>query len=663
MRPLKYILFFCLFLSAIYSNSQNINSVIKAGKNAFDNGNYYGAAKSFKLALKNDKSQHIAYLCAESCRLNHDYPCAIKWYRYVIASDMKKYPLAVFWLADVYKSSGDYQKAQYNYNKFLRHIEKNGLFVEEYYKIKAEYEVIACEKAFYNKLNPVGFDILHLDSAVNSVYSDFGVTDINDSILLYGSLRPADSVNFYARLYLSNKTKGQYSKNKLFEDITISDTLHITNPFFSNKQQALYFCLSPSNTNKIESKIYMSKLIDGKWQKPEQLSEKINKQGFITTQPSVARIGNKEYLMFVSNRSGGIGKLDIWYCEILQEQEFGEVLNLGSNLNKYDKSERFYIKQTSVINSIDNDITPFYNYHDSTLYFSSQWHQSLGGYDIFKVKGDFENWGKVENMGYPVNTNDNELYFYINSKGKNAYFVSNRTGSFTYNNDRCCNDIYTFEIPEYINEEEETARKINILEKEIKLLVPLTLYFHNDEPNPKTRDTLTSLSYEQTYFDYINMVDEYKTEYSRKAKKSQKDSYKETIQSFFNDEVKKGYNDLVKFSLLMEELLKNGDNIEITIKGFASPLHASDYNVNLSKRRISSLINYFYEYDNGVFVPYLEGNSTKGNKLIIKKEAYGEDTAAKNISDDLSDLSSSVYSPKAAYERKIKVIAISFRKK
>ena len=284
----------------------------------------------------------------------------------------------------------------------------------------------------------------------------------------------------------------------------------------------------------------------------------------------------------------------------------------------------------------------------------------MGGFDVFKVKGDFKTWGKTENMGYPLNTNDNELYFYINSKGRNAYFASNREDAFSFNNDRCCNDIYTYDIPEYVNEEEEKQRIIKVMENDIKLLVPLTLYFHNDEPNPKTRDTTTSFNYNQTYFKYIDMLEEYKTEYSKNAKKSKKEEYVDRIDAFFNDEVISGFKDLKEFSLLMEKILASGEDIEITIKGYASPLHASDYNVNLSRRRINSLINYYYEYNNGMFLPYINNTAPTRNRLTFKEEAYGEDTAAKEISDDLSDLINSVYSPSAAYERKIKVIAISF---
>ena len=95
--------------------------------------------------------------------------------------------------------------------------------------------------------------------------------------------------------------------------------------------------------------------------------------------------------------------------------------------------------------------------------------------------------------------------------------------------------------------------------------------------------------------------------------------------------------------------------VEITIKGFASPLNDSFYNDNLSKRRIMSLDNYLKQYDNGNLNKYI-----KNGQLIIKHEAYGESEASTNISDNLNDLRNSVYSPAAALERKIKIIAVKF---
>jgi len=104
---------------------------------------------------------------------------------------------------------------------------------------------------------------------------------------------------------------------------------------------------------------------------------------------------------------------------------------------------------------------------------------------------------------------------------------------------------------------------------------------------------------------------------------------------------------------LMEDVLKRGETIKITMKGFCSPLASTDYNVNLAKRRISSLQNYFNQYKGAMFVPYVESG-----KLIYYEENVGELPASKQ-SDNYYDTRNSIYNPGAAAERKIQIIAIS----
>jgi len=94
------------------------------------------------------------------------------------------------------------------------------------------------------------------------------------------------------------------------------------------------------------------------------------------------------------------------------------------------------------------------------------------------------------------------------------------------------------------------------------------------------------------------------------------------------------------------------------LKGYTSPLNTAEYNLNLAKRRISSLLNYFMEYDNGAFKPFIEKKTLKFELI-----AYGKTLADKNVSDDPNDARNSVYNPSAGMERKIQIIAVSVNDK
>jgi len=255
-------------------------------------------------------------------------------------------------------------------------------------------------------------------------------------------------------------------------------------------------------------------------------------------------------------------------------------------------------------------------------------------------------------MGLPINTPCNDLYFYRDKKNEYAMLTSNRVGSYYKKSPTCCNDIYVVEYPKK-QAPKDTVPYKNL--EELNRYLPVTLYFHNDEPVPKSLDTTTKLNYMTTYDDYIKLIDKYKVEYSKgldadKAPKARKD-----IENFFSDYVDKGVSDLEIFTKLLLEELKKGFQIELTIKGFASPLAKTDYNVHLTKRRISSLINYLREYNGGEFQPYLNGTAANGGKLFFVKIPFGEYTAASEVSDDYYDQKNSVYNRKAALERKIEI--------
>ena len=120
--------------------------------------------------------------------------------------------------------------------------------------------------------------------------------------------------------------------------------------------------------------------------------------------------------------------------------------------------------------------------------------------------------------------------------------------------------------------------------------------------------------------------------------------------------MEEGFDKLKEFNYILIKLLREGYEIELTVKGFASPLNSSDYNVNLSKRRVNSIVNYYKKVDDGLYNPYIDGTAEKG-KLTIIEEAFGENNSQSFVSDDRKDARNSIYSPWAAEERRVQLIA------
>ena len=308
-----------------------------------------------------------------------------------------------------------------------------------------------------------------------------------------------------------------------------------------------------------------------------------------------------------------------------------------------------------MINSYEDEITPFFEDVTHTLYFSSNHHKGMGSFDIFKSEYKDRKFAAPENAGYPVNSPLNDIYYSINSNKDKAYLSSNRLGSYFEEKQSCCNDIYAFAITPLIKR--DTTRKVvdttkMIIEK-MRVLVPLTLYFHNDEPDKKTLAITTPLNYKKTCLDYLAMLPQYLNEFPKGMEGEQKTIAENKVENFFEDSVQSGLNDLEKFALLLEDVLKRGEKVKITMKGFCSPLASTAYNVNLAKRRVCSLQNYFKEYKEKLFVPYIESG-----RVVFFEEDIGELTKS-TVSDDYYDTRNSIYNPRAAAERKIQIIAVS----
>ena len=127
--------------------------------------------------------------------------------------------------------------------------------------------------------------------------------------------------------------------------------------------------------------------------------------------------------------------------------------------------------------------------------------------------------------------------------------------------------------------------------------LPLTLYFDNDRPRYVYRsDTTTRLSYEQTYERYMTRQRIFENSFSAGLYGKSRQDARDTIRNFFTNEVKKGYDDLLKFSDILIDYLKGGNRIEIVVEGYASPLAPSDYNQKLTGRRVSSVENQLRNY-------------------------------------------------------------------
>jgi len=287
------------------------------------------------------------------------------------------------------------------------------------------------------------------------------------------------------------------------------------------------------------------------------------------------------------------------------------------------------------------------------LYFSSSWHDGFGGFDVFSSSFQNNSFEDPINLGIPVNSPANDLYYFETSSSDTSFFSSNRLGTNYSKNPTCCSDIFLLRKP--IDPPPPTiAETLEDLNKRL----PVTLYFHNDVPNPRSWDSVSNVNYMDSYDDYTAMLSQYKKEYAKGLSGSKSKDAEDDIEDFFLQYVDQGVKDLFLFRDLLLAELQKGRRIQLTVKGFASPLAKTDYNVNLTKRRIWSLKNYLMEFDNGVFKPFFEDNAEAGGQLMIVEVPFGEYIANQITSDNPNDVQNSVYSRAAAIERKIEIQSV-----
>lgn len=622
---------------------------IKAADEAMIEGDYYSASVYYGRLVNdvpNRKLEHVEKY-AKALYLYHSYNDAANWFEYLYKNDsLKKYPESLFWWAMMTKQTSKYNEALELFKKF----EIEYKIDNQYFKEKTKIEIKACIESIRSISEPLDLKIEHLTKNINSPYSEFNAIQLGDTALYFSSLRlvVAESANsifpgvYVSKIYRSTMSIAGYSEGKEMSQLINNPETHNANFCFSPDKKRLYFTRCKNERKpQLSCEIWVSEMNNDRWKKPERLTRRINAPGVSTTHPFITTFNEGEILYFSTDRAGGYGGMDVWYS-VYDNGKYYDPVNLGSN-----------------INTQGNEITPFYDFKTSTLYFSSDWHPGLGGYDIFSSKGGLNQWGSVINVGYPLNSAANDLYFNIIEDDADAgYLTSNRQGSYFINGETCCNDIYYYEW-------KEKPKQIALLDTlfienhdislKIKDLLPLTLYFHNDEPDPATTKTTTNRNYKATLADYFSLKDIYRQEYSQGLEGNDKIKAQQDIEDFFNNYVKKGFTDLELFAEWLKKDLDRGNNVKITIRGYTSPLHTAEYNMKLASRRISSLKNYIYEYNNGVFMPYIKGE-VKNSLLEILDAPIGKTEANPIVSDNPNDKRNSIYSRAAALERRIQIV-------
>lgn len=629
---------FILLMTVVHrSGAQNASPLLEMAEKSMEAKDYYGALVLHKRALQIDSTNaEVVYRAAQNfMAVNHPKAASHYYYKAYLMGAADQYPLLPYYMAEAYRSSGEYRKAKRHYSKALQPYrkERNGYWYKRINQSKAAAK-------WADRKSKKGPKAENMGANVNGSSAEYSAR-LQDGVLYFSALI-ADSVKenqqiedkeYLSRIYRKeDKTSAEIQPLELDENSAKTlKGMHLANPFLF--QNELYF--SACDTQLLCS-IYRSELIDNVITKTTQLNNNINFPNSNNTQAHLVQIDSTPHLFFSSDRPGGMGGMDLW---VAKEASFGfdEPLNLGP-----------------IINSPDDEITPYYSAKSKRLYFSSNWHSGFGGFDVFQSEHRNHAYETPKNMGYGINSPADDYYFSL--ADQKALFTSNRSEGNVAKGASCCNDLFAVDFEEEIMEDtlDQEEKEVNVVV--LNKYLPLQLYFHNDEPNPNSRDSSTKANYMTLSEGYVNLQSEYIKEYGSLFSGKKEAEAQEAINAFF-EEMQEGLAELEEFTPLLLQELEKGSQIELEVKGFASALSAADYNLTLTKRRINSIENYFEEALEGAFVPYLKGDAKNGGLLSIKAVPYG-DLAVQERIDDNNKIAA-IYSPAAARQRRIELIAVT----
>jgi hypothetical protein len=294
----------------------------------------------------------------------------------------------LYFLANAYRVNNDFEKAVQTYELFLKDVD-----TRTYDTALVRFQIQTCNNAPKMMRKPSYIVSRNLGSSINERFSEFNpVISANENTLLF-----TRELQFYDAIFWSEKVNGTWS-----EPVNLTPQLGIDQDYYTSSLSGDGKTLLLYRTDTYDGNIYLSKLEGSTWSNVKKLNGNINTK-YWESHAVMAKDGRKIY--FTSNRRESLGGLDIFVSERDSTGDWGPAVNLGPT-----------------INTIYDEDTPFITNNDSTLFFSSRGHYNMGGYDIFRSDlGENGQWEEPVNIGYPLNTADDDIFFMPVGKGNRGY--------------------------------------------------------------------------------------------------------------------------------------------------------------------------------------------------------------------------------------------------
>ncbi len=392
----------------------------------------YGIEQKIKeQSPRKDDYEYAVYQLATSLRLYKNFKDAEKWYAVSQHFTNPKYAQSEFWYGECLRANLKYTEAIETLENFV-----NKYKVDDGYVAKAKLEIASCKYAIEEMKYPRMFNISRLNNDINKAGSNYAPASYN-SEFYFTSSRPIASEGknevldvgmgkpkivkkqtpFINAIYAVTNTDidaEEVNIRKIDIDLKKMETAA---PALHPNGEIMFLTAWGTDKDLQKRNIYISKKENGNWSSPIAMGGEINVLGFNSQQPSVSRDG--KYLIFSSDRPGGQGGYDLWYTVLRADGTVKNALNMGSRINTPDDEQAAYYLPTT-----------------KKLIYSSNGKVGLGGFDFYEAEGDFVEWSEPANMGYPINSAKDDIYFAaLDAEGREAYISSDRESV-------CCLEVF-----------------------------------------------------------------------------------------------------------------------------------------------------------------------------------------------------------------------------
>jgi outer membrane protein OmpA-like peptidoglycan-associated protein len=409
--------------------SQTEKQVLKQAEAYFDSSNYQAALPLYLRLHEKDSSNSIYNFAIGVCYFN-SLKEKIKSIPYFekVAKDKKSplYKYVFLNLGQAYAYGYRFNEAKAALDKYIGTLSKSD---PEYRELNRQIVQFKAAQELVN--HPLNYPIKNMGNKINSPYPDYSpILSADESVLIFTTRRPNgesgkekdESGQYYEDIFISKKQEdGKWS-----DAVGLSNKVNTLNHDASvgisaDGQQLLLYKDDNGDGN-----IYITTLNGNEWSVPKKLNANINSDAY---EPSACLSPDGNTLYFVSDRKGGYGLTDIYMSKKLPDGEWGLAQNLGPTINTEKEED-----------------APFIQADEKGIYFSSKGGITLGGYDIFySALGDDGKWGTPVNIGFPINTTDDDLFYVLSANGKHAYYAALKEGGY---GDK---DIYQSILPASLN--------------------------------------------------------------------------------------------------------------------------------------------------------------------------------------------------------------------